>query len=325
ITNRSDINAGAGCAPSSAFTYMGEPMKASFTLTAKNALGATTQNYIGDYVKFSTSPAWASYNVSDSVGLWAVAENYSYGGNTCKVIFDGLTPSLNSLASCSPATPALAIGRTTGPRVTMAAPTISAWAIGAAAFTTDVTLERGDTQDGPYTTLKIGISPQDSDGVQLQAAALNLDSDNNAINERALLGTTQALFGRLNLQNAYGSELLNLPMSLTAEEWNGVGWVTNAADSCTALAAPAGGGLTLNLTNSGTTVATLSNPLVSGDAGLSLSAPGANRTGFVDVIVISPNWLDFNWKGAGVTDPTGRATFGIYKGNSRFIYIRELY
>ncbi|MGZ4991466.1 MAG: DUF6701 domain-containing protein [Methylobacter sp.] len=27
----------------------------------------------------------------------------------------------------------------------------------------------------------------------------------------------------------------------------------------------------------------------------------------------------------GATNPTARATFGIYEGNSRFIYIRELY
>jgi len=31
---------------------------------------------------------------------------------------------------------------------------------------------------------------------------------------------------------------------------------------------------------------------------------------------------DRSWFGA---NPTARATFGIYKGNSKFIYIRELY
>jgi hypothetical protein len=123
-------------------------------------------------------------------------------------------------------------------------------------------------------------------------------------------------------------------MSLTAEYWYGTSWVTNAADNCTELTAPAdGSGLTLNLVYTGTTTSTLSNPLDSGDAGFSLAAPGATHTGFVSVVIDSPAWLDFNWDGVDQeTDgnlfddnPTARATFGIYKGNSKFIYIRELF
>ena len=327
LTNRSDINSGAGCSPGSAFTYMGEPIKTSFTLTAKNGVGNTTQNYTGAYAKLSASPAWTSYNMSDSVGLWGIATGYTYGGSTCKVLFDSATPSVNSFGSCTGATPGLFIGRTAGPRVTISSSSVSAWANGIATFGTNVTLERGDAPDGSYGSLNIGVAPKDSDGVQLQSVALNLDTDNDTFSERTSLGTTQILFGRLSLQNAYGSELLALPMPLTAEYWNGTSWVTNAVDSCTALTAPAdGSGLALNLASTGTTTSTLSNPLDSGDAGFSLAAPGATHTGYVDVTInSSPPWLDFKWDGVHDTDPTARATFGIYKGNSRFIYIRELY
>lgn len=346
FTNR----AGAGCVPASEFTYMGEPMNVSFTLTAKNALGATTQNYIGDYVKFSTNtgPAWVSYNVGDSVGLWAIATDYAYGGSTCKVLFDNLTPSTNSFASCSGTTPSVPIGRTAGPRLTLASSSISAWSTGVATFSTNVTLERGDTQDGPYETLKFGVAPQDSDGVQLRATDLNLDVDNNAVNERALLGTAKALHGRVNLQNAFGSELLDLPMSLIAEYWNGNSWVTNTDDQCTTdvtLSAtdpiatdglvPAelfvwdtgsgSGNSGLGYSVAGTNVNKFSEPPNQGNFNLNFRAPGSGNTGSLDIAATVPNYLKFNWKGAGNENPTALATFGIFKGNSRFIYFRELY
>jgi MSHA biogenesis protein MshQ len=51
----------------------------------------------------------------------------------------------------------------------------------------------------------------------------------------------------------------------------------------------------------------------------------SSNTGPMDITATVPNWLQFNWKGTGNTNPTARATFGIYKGNNKFIYIRELY
>ncbi|UUZ49142.1 hypothetical protein LP420_01375 [Massilia sp. B-10] len=52
-----------------------------------------------------------------------------------------------------------------------------------------------------------------------------------------LLGSTVVRYGRMNIDNAYGSELLNLSMKLSAQYWNGLGWVTNDLDSCTPLLA----------------------------------------------------------------------------------------
>lgn len=337
LTNRSDINAGAGCSPQqSTFTYMGEPIRARFTLTAQNASNSTTQNYSGDYVKFSNPVTGIGYNTSNSAGLWAIGINFTSGESSCNVLFDdvpNLTPSVNSFVACSGPTPTLNIGRASGPRVTATSPTVSVWNSGAATFTMDVTLERGDVPAGAYETLNIGIAPQDSDGVKL--SLFDLDADNNNINERASLGTTRVLFGRISLRNVYGSELLALPMPMSAEFWDGSSWVTNAADSCTTLASPVvESGLELNLDNNGTTMATLNSPLVSGDGGLILSAPGITHAGYADITIInSPAWLDFNWDGADQDNdgnlfddnPRARGTFGVYEGNSRFIYIRELY
>ena len=55
-----------------------------------------------------------------------------------------------------------------------------------------------------------------------------------------------------------------------------------------------------------------------------VSGPGV--TGEVTYNLIVPPYLQFNWDGvAGDEDPTGRATFGIYNGDSRQIYYRQIY
>jgi hypothetical protein len=191
-----------------------------------------------------------------------------------------------------------------------AAPTGS-WGSGEATITAKHRLSR-PTVLASETNVVVQAKPLDSDGVTMTASDVTLG--------------TPLRYGRLSLQNASGSELLDLPVPLTAEYWNGNSWVTNTEDSCTALIAPAdGSGLGFQLANNGATTATLSNPLVFGDAGLSLSAPGVTHSGYVIVTIASPAWLDFKWDGVTDSDPISRATFGIYKGNSKFIYIRELY
>jgi MSHA biogenesis protein MshQ len=139
--------------------------------------------------------------------------------------------------------------------------------------------------------------------------------------------------GRLSLQNASGSELLNLTLPLEAQYWMGSYYVTNTDDSCTQITVPSvGNGLTFggNLTAAMTAlslngVSSGMSSLVQGLGNLVWTKPGAGNTGYVDMIISSPNWLKFDWNGTGDTNPSARATFGIYKGNSKIIYIREVY
>jgi MSHA biogenesis protein MshQ len=141
-------------------------------------------------------------------------------------------------------------------------------------------------------------------------------------------------WGRLALQNAYGSEQVALPMPFRAEFFNGSAFVPNAADICTGVAASLlsldNGSVTVTADNSipvggGTSTASLLNPFVSGAAGLEFSAPGSE--GFIDVLadLSSLPWLLFDWKGVGPEGPTARATFGIYKSRPGIIYRRETY
>jgi MSHA biogenesis protein MshQ len=159
--------------------------------------------------------------------------------------------------------------------------------------------------------------------------------------------------GRVRLLNAYGSELLDLPVTMQAQYWVGNAWVLNAADTCTGdTTLNANNAVTINLTNrtlvpSKTCVWDSGTPGLSGvgcaaagvavkkykegatpslgfagDFNLWLKAPGSGNSGAVDVNATLPSWLRYNWTGT-LANPVGRATFGIYK--SPLIYRRENY
>lgn len=149
--------------------------------------------------------------------------------------------------------------------------------------------------------------------------------------------------GRVRLLNAYGSERLDLPMSMRAEFWSG-SWQLNAADTCTTTTlAFANVGGPPNFSNN-TCVRDSGNPGASGmgcaaagvaarqfrEAGVAGFAGDFNLwlqapllAGAINVTATVPNWLQFNWTGAGAANPSARATFGVYR--SPLIYRRENY
>lgn len=167
-------------------------------------------------------------------------------------------------------------------------------------------------------------------------SAAPTDGEVPAAGNTAVGSAANMRYGRLKLQNAYGSELLDLPVSLLAQYWNGTAWVQNTDDSCTSIVAPSSAaGLTFypevaanargNHLSAAETTATVSitGKFAAGDGKLKLSKPGAGNSGYVDIAIVVPAWLKFPWKGAANADPTARATFGIYK--SPLIYLREIY
>ena len=164
-----------------------------------------------------------------------------------------------------------------------------------------------------FATLKtapttITVGGQDADGVALTAAADITQKQTAAI--RA---------GRLYLANAYGSELLPLMVPVQTQYWDS-GWKQNRLDSCTSLTVPTSGNSGLTNTLATKTTATLAAPVLSGDAGFRLSAPGAGNAGLVDIIgsVVrgSNSWLP-------LSTPFARACFGACGPRSPVIYFRE--
>jgi MSHA biogenesis protein MshQ len=235
------------------------------------------------------------------------------------------------------------------------------WSNGSAGVSAFVSVTRSATPDGPFDSFKLGVAPSDPDGVVLDAAALDLDADNNASNERAQIGAaTKVRFGRVRLQNASGSPLIALQVPVEAQYWDAANksFVTNTADSCTRLdganiemtgfqgnLGPIGSCRTRLTTNAGTLDAIV---LAQGRASASLTAPTGGASGGVDlqlrldasvpggthqtcvgatpttVQVGGAPYLQGNWTGGVYNqNPVSRATFGIFKGVEAVIHIRE--
>ncbi len=178
-------------------------------------------------------------------------------------------------------------------------------------------------------------------------------SDGEASSSGFVEGSAGIRSGRVHLQNAYGSELLDLPVTMRAEYWNNSAWVINSADSCTGNTTQGiSNAVTLALTNitlnpsktcvcdtaspglsgAGCTTASISSERYKegatpgigfiGDFNTWLKAPGSGNSGAVGITATVPSWLRYNWSGS-VTNPSSRATFGIYK--TPIIYMRENY
>lgn len=301
LTNRSDVPA---C--TSAFTYMGEPLRLDFALRAENASGGLTQNYAGSFAKLELTQA-ASFDFAARNGATNLA-----------------------------------------PRLGFISPLGGSWSGGLATVAVSPTLARAGAPDGPYTQLDIGVAPRDADGVALLPAALDLDVDGTGGNDHLRLGRTEVRFGRARLDNAYGSELLDLPLALRLQHWNGQGFVDSPDDACTRFAAS---DFTLvfpsspkNLLAACETVVSLAGGVPSA---LRLTRPGAGNSGWADLrlnlsasasgqtclgaassaaTTANKAYLQGRWSGASYDqDPTARASFGTYRASGNLIYLRENY
>jgi hypothetical protein len=158
------------------------------------------------------------------------------------------------------------------------------------------------------------------------------------------VGATELRFGRLQVGGAAGSELLGLSIPFQTEYYDGDNFILNTDDSCTSIAitdllltsteetAEADGNVKICVAGGTTTGTMTNNPLVGGDGGLSFSSPGELCTGYADITLdlstatgLNMEWLFYDWDEDLSFDdnPTGRATFGVFSGQSEFIYIRE--
>ena len=138
-------------------------------------------------------------------------------------------------------------------------------------------------------------------------------------------------WGRLEMQNAHGPELLPLTVPMfTTYFLDGI-FRLNTDDNCT-LVNTADVDLDIQLSGGTIGADVLNTPASIGHLNISLSAPGAGNTGYVDVtpdLSVTTGadlpWLTFDWDGDGnPRGPEARATFGVFGGNERHIYIREL-
>ena len=300
----------------SGFSYAGTaigyaaPQLPAALITARNSDGITTQNYTGAYNKLPLSGIDMPNITSDGTQLGAdgvtrVGVNWSVG---TPVLSDNGNGTLDFGLSGDTFT----YGRTTNDRV--------------APFTTDLRL-----------TVQ-GITDDDA----VSASGMPQDFNPAGVEVR---------YGRMAMQNAQGSELLPLHVPLQAEYYAGSasGFVTNLADACsqvvqislvdldssdglkattaadrnTAVYAPvavAGGYAARDLSDAGLLFV---QPPVGGAYNLNLQPPGQGNTGSTRVVVDVPAWLEYIWNGAAMSDPSAKASFGVFSRPGGLIYQRE--
>ncbi|CAH0290050.1 hypothetical protein SRABI118_04044 [Massilia sp. Bi118] len=132
--------------------------------------------------------------------------------------------------------------------------------------------------------------------------------------------------GRLDVANVFGSDLLRLPVPLTAQYWSGSAWLPSIKDdnsvassikpvSCIRAFAQNGASGACKASPL-TATGAVPVPLKAGKGILTLQAPARGTQGSVDYTLDS---ADAPW----LPSTQARATFGVYK--SPLIYLREVY
>ncbi|GAB2902697.1 MSHA fimbrial biogenesis protein MshQ [Uliginosibacterium flavum] len=321
LTQRSDLT----CTPASTFTYLGEPLSAAVTLNAINNAGTTTANYTGNYARLNLAPV-ASLSSNGLVfgaqsGATLLNSRLSASCTSCPAFSNGVSSLLA----------ALTVQRISG--------------------TTGVTV------DGPFSPATLGLAVSDADSVGMRSPDYNWDLA--GASEGRSLGTATLYFGRMRVENAYGSPLLSLRVPMYAQIWNGTTFVKNVADGCTQLTVPSSSTITavtapalyctggvglygalagVTASFNGTASAGTAN-LVAGDAGVLLSRPTNNGGGYLDFSPLVPDYLKYNVDGADQTlpgcttpgdsylnddNPRARIRFGARR-NDNIIYLREVY
>jgi uncharacterized repeat protein (TIGR01451 family) len=143
-------------------------------------------------------------------------------------------------------------------------------------------------------------------------------------------GGLMVVSGRLLVQNVFGSDLLRLPVPLTAQYWNGAGWIASAGDDYSVVASailPVAGGCRQFFAQDLKTGPCKANPLAvagavpillnKGRGTMVLQAPTRGTIGSVDYTL--DNGAANDW----LPSTQARATFGLYR--SPLIYLREVY
>ena len=289
------------------FTYMGQELGIDYVLEARGLAGSLTQNY------------------DDALGYAGTAE------------FETAAEDNND---------GIALDARIGNP-----PLSTNWSNGVYTYssTTESFARSAGGPDGPYQSLQFSTRvTTEMDNRLIENHDEKTDQANDCVADsnctsKAIGSLTDVRFGRLRVVNAFGSELVPLPIPFIAEyfvtDGTGGGFFPVTVDSTTSYSAAASGDeiqpVTLSnptgnlmladttVSGAGVLVSGLSDPALP----ISLSPPGVGNDGSVDVTFDVPAYLEFDWDGDGNhdNDPTATATFGIFSGNDSTIYLRELY
>jgi MSHA biogenesis protein MshQ len=304
LTNRCDIATGTP----DPFTYMGEHFCVDFDLSAHNADNSFSANY-------------ADFGAGQNFSKWEGVGALAYNGS--------LVPSFVVSANSD--------GTDLSSRLADITSTLTgSWNTGLSTIRVKLILARSAAPDGPFNAFNLGLFMKDSDEVPLTGLDMAIDTD-----LFKLLSSTSVRFGRAVLADSYGRETEKQRLFFWTHYFDGSGFVLNAEDATTAYsvtpADPSTDPTNPACSDPGTDPVAC-NQVSVGGTGItpgnfySLSAPGPGNSGMLRYTLAVDPWLRFNWDGVDQGEdgdryddnPSANVSFGIFRGDDRFIYWREV-
>ena len=196
--------------------------------------------------------------------------------------------------------------------------------------------ELADADDFLYPRNKNAeVNAQDNDIDFIIDQVNFVDSDGIGIKNTVDITATASVnirFGRAYLENSFGPEPSNLTQILSTQYLDTNGRYTiNMQDDCTDFDKTKmtidSGTLNKSFTGVDSDVFTGLGLLDNGETrAMYLTAPGAGNQGNIGVSYDIYDWLKYDWNNNTVDDnPSAVATFGLYRGNDRIIYSREVF
>ena len=138
-------------------------------------------------------------------------------------------------------------------------------------------------------------------------------------------GSETIRFGRMRMDSAHGSEIEPLEMVYRLEYFDSPGWLLHDDKNSTITT----GDISSNPT--GISATSIKRTTPEGKFYITLSPPGLGNDGAysitTDVLGSEEPWLQYDWENDDNFDdnPSGTATFGIYKGNSHQIFSSQAF
>ncbi|NOY71716.1 MAG: hypothetical protein GXP14_04970 [Gammaproteobacteria bacterium] len=268
------------------FSYMSQP---TITTTAKNSTGTTTVNYSNAFAKLTTGGVSLNYPSADNT---QVDEN----GSTALTL-SSLEGSLTRLDHGD----------------------------GSLTFT----LGAGSPDSFVYDRSAGQVAPFMADlSIQLTAVTDGEASANDLASPKDIkpAGNLQR-FGRGYAQDAYGTLAQigdSLTLNMGAQYFAGNGdWLDNTDDSCSTFSYSTPTSTEITVSASPSSAVPISNGI--GNLTLSITGDSGNIGGSSQVTTNWETWLRFDLDGGGLYNdsPSATATFGIFRGDDRYLDWRE--
>lgn len=163
-------------------------------------------------------------------GTYRTAQNYAAGvyGGTLATVVSQSTVSGTALNACTDTTCAAS--------VTNGAAASCTWTLGVCqVLASDALFQRDDAAPAVVKTVAFNVLITDTENkvgsCVKSSAPANCTGTPNVFS--ADYGSIELRYGRIRLQNAFGSEKLALTVPVTAEYWTASGWITNTLDNTT--------------------------------------------------------------------------------------------